>query len=311
MMQNKRINWIDISKGIAIILMVLGHTSIPKPISKYIWSFHMPLFFIVSGMMFKPSKYNNIVEYVKKRVKSLLVPYIFFSAIVFVSYYGTEYWRPYEIYMGWTGYALWFVPVLFLGELLLFVISVIKNLGLVTIVLIVLIAFGWFLSFFCVKLPYKMDAVPFATVFLIVGYYAKDAFINSKQNYIVATISLCVSVVFSQLLPKTGIGANAMGLVIPNIANAVIGTYSIFTISKIIENGPRLIVQPLIWCGSNSIFIMAFSQILGYWILTYLNKLLLPAYIAMPIRYVLLFFYMWMLAEMLKKNVPKLVGKWK
>lgn len=45
-MQLQRLEWIDITKGFAIILMVFGHSSIPKSISNYIWSFHMPLFFI-------------------------------------------------------------------------------------------------------------------------------------------------------------------------------------------------------------------------------------------------------------------------
>lgn len=43
-MNNIRIDWIDLTKGIAIFLMVCGHTSIPLSISNWIWSFHMPLF---------------------------------------------------------------------------------------------------------------------------------------------------------------------------------------------------------------------------------------------------------------------------
>lgn len=45
----KRILWIDIAKAIAILLMVVGHTSIPNVLSNFIWAFHMPLFFIASG----------------------------------------------------------------------------------------------------------------------------------------------------------------------------------------------------------------------------------------------------------------------
>ena len=310
MIQNKRIDWIDISKGIAIILMVLGHTSIPEPISKYIWSFHMPLFFMVSGMMFKP-KYKDILEYITKRVKTLIVPYCFFSAIVFVSYYGTEYWRPYEIYMGWTGYALWFIPVLFLSELFLFEISKIKDKRYVFAVLLCLTILGWLLSYFNIKLPYKVDAVPFASIFLLIGYFGKSVFLNYKPNLCITFVLLCVSIALSQILPKTGVGANAMGYVLPNIINAVVGTCSIFAFSQIIEAKAYCFSKPLIWCGSNSIFIMAFSQILGYWILTFLNTMPLPSIVAMPLRYALLFGMMWMFAELMKKYVPQLVGKWK
>ena len=48
-MERKRIQWLDIAKGLAIILMILGHTSIPKFAADFIWLFHMPLFFIASG----------------------------------------------------------------------------------------------------------------------------------------------------------------------------------------------------------------------------------------------------------------------
>ena len=81
--------------------------------------------------------------------------------------------------------------------------------------------------------------------------------------------------------------------------------------SQIIEAKAYCFSKPLIWCGSNSIFIMAFSQILGYWILTFLNTMPLPSIVAMPLRYALLFGMMWMFAELMKKYVPKLVGKWK
>lgn len=43
----KRLDWVDIAKGIAIILMVIGHEVENKSIYALIFSFHMPLFFIL------------------------------------------------------------------------------------------------------------------------------------------------------------------------------------------------------------------------------------------------------------------------
>ena len=63
---NNRIIWIDISKGLGIILVVLGHTSLSK-ISQisydWIYSFHMPLFYLLSGLCFNNHKYNNFRIY--------------------------------------------------------------------------------------------------------------------------------------------------------------------------------------------------------------------------------------------------------
>ncbi|NJB83255.1 fucose 4-O-acetylase-like acetyltransferase [Wenyingzhuangia aestuarii] len=48
----KRVEWIDIFKGIGILLVVIGHSTIPKELSWWIWSFHMPLFFTMSSYQY-------------------------------------------------------------------------------------------------------------------------------------------------------------------------------------------------------------------------------------------------------------------
>lgn len=69
----KRDNTFDVMKGIGIIAMVIGHSSIPKLLQQFIFVWHMPLFFMVSGYFYKsyPEK-----EYFKKNARLLLVPYI-------------------------------------------------------------------------------------------------------------------------------------------------------------------------------------------------------------------------------------------
>ena len=54
----KRINWIDQAKGIGILLVVIGHMNIPQDLSKIIFSFHMPLFFFISGYLYNEKKYS-------------------------------------------------------------------------------------------------------------------------------------------------------------------------------------------------------------------------------------------------------------
>lgn len=85
---SKRISWVDHSKALAIILVVLGHTAgLPILAVKLIYSFHMPLFFFLSGYLLKESRLQlNFPGYLKHFAKRLLVPYIFYWA---VSYF---YW---------------------------------------------------------------------------------------------------------------------------------------------------------------------------------------------------------------------------
>ena len=81
-----RVSWIDISKGIAIILVVLGHSiqsygNDNDVLFKCIYSFHMPAFFVVSGLTFKWA--DDFKTYIKRKAKVLLLPYVGFVMITF------------------------------------------------------------------------------------------------------------------------------------------------------------------------------------------------------------------------------------
>ena len=80
-MKTQRIVWLDIAKGIAICLMVLGHTSIPPFLSNFIWAFHMPLFFIASGVDYKLGE-SLFEDISKKKFKGLMIPFFIYSMIV-------------------------------------------------------------------------------------------------------------------------------------------------------------------------------------------------------------------------------------
>lgn len=70
-----RIDWIDVAKGIAIILVVLGHSSndLVEPVNRFLLSFHMPLFFFLSGICYKKSNIK-VGRYVYKKFSTLLIP---------------------------------------------------------------------------------------------------------------------------------------------------------------------------------------------------------------------------------------------
>ena len=61
MKNGDRIYWIDCAKGITILLVIIGHSIYNPMVRGPIFSFHMPLFFILSGMTYKWSK--DIIEY--------------------------------------------------------------------------------------------------------------------------------------------------------------------------------------------------------------------------------------------------------
>ena len=75
---NKR-NDISIAKAIGIILMVAGHifiTNETQPLHDFIYSFHMPLFFILSGFCFSKKHLSSFKPYIRKKIHSLYFPYV-------------------------------------------------------------------------------------------------------------------------------------------------------------------------------------------------------------------------------------------
>lgn len=82
-MAKNRVAWLDIAKGMAIILMVLGHTSIPETASKFIYAFHMPLFFIASGWVTRWDKLK-LPQFIVHRLRTLMLPFSIYSVIVLI-----------------------------------------------------------------------------------------------------------------------------------------------------------------------------------------------------------------------------------
>ncbi|MBT2696336.1 acyltransferase family protein [Bacillus sp. ISL-40] len=83
-MSKKRETWIDIAKGLGIILVVIGHSGNEFAHHYFFW-FHMPLFFILSGHTFKTLKNKSeLLKWIKKRIIQLIVPYMSFGLVILI-----------------------------------------------------------------------------------------------------------------------------------------------------------------------------------------------------------------------------------
>ena len=70
----QRLSYIDTTKTICIFLMIVGHWSTNNILNTYIYSFHMPAFFIISGMFYKPHS-------ALKTIKAFSIPVFVFSTV--------------------------------------------------------------------------------------------------------------------------------------------------------------------------------------------------------------------------------------
>jgi acyltransferase len=138
-----RLPWIDALKGFGIILVVFAHYILPVALDTYIFSFHMPLFFFISGFLLNFVKYaESATDFIKGRFRSLIVPYFSFALLTCLFYFlldeayspgftSIKFFEadiPYMIYsilyalspmIAYNG-PLWFLTCLFVTELLFY-----------------------------------------------------------------------------------------------------------------------------------------------------------------------------------------------
>lgn len=88
MTESNRIEEVDISKGIGMVLVITGHLCVSASLRNFIYSFHMPLFFILSGIV-----YNIARTRTRKaiQIKKILTEYIEWSGIYLVFDYIVRY----------------------------------------------------------------------------------------------------------------------------------------------------------------------------------------------------------------------------
>ena len=187
----ERIAWIDICKGITIILVILGHIgTIPAVLRVSIFSFHMPLFMVLNGYLIHSYDFKKTFV---NSVKSLLKPYaviclleaalaafcttdigtagktLFDSLndmVVGMSYISTMYKKYNSVWL------VWFVCCLFLSRNLYVLVraACVKiPVSARTAILVMIAAMGCYIGKKLAYLPWSLDVAMASVVFIAFG----------------------------------------------------------------------------------------------------------------------------------------------
>lgn len=215
--RTNRIEYIDSIKGLAILLMIFGHMEFHN-LNWFIYSFHMPLFFILSGFFF------NVEKPIAPRVKKLGTPYFItaFAIIMFeilrqcLNYYtSSDKYSPIEIGkviaaalfgcakpVGIGNYLIpgigpiWFLMALALGYYILWVLYKSENLfklkHLAIIGCVVLAVMGWGISIIRGQVPFSANQAFIVPLFLVFGSKIKRMITRQSINWyvIIAAMTL-------------------------------------------------------------------------------------------------------------------------
>lgn len=112
-----RIAWIDIAKGIAILMVVLGHAfrdemrvinPVYDTIYRCIYIFHMSFFFWMSGYVYgmRREKAVKNVSFITKKAKKQLIPWALYSVGIYVIFFAASLIGPVREILVRTGYGL-------------------------------------------------------------------------------------------------------------------------------------------------------------------------------------------------------------
>ena len=260
----KKLSNISISKGIGIILMVIGHIFVCSDymiVHNFIYAFHMPLFFMISGYCFSERHLENLGGYVKRKMFSLYYPYVFWLVLFVIlhnflidiniydinnlwgcySYYTEDslikqiynivfYLDGKEILVG----QLWFVRTLFFVSLFGFFVIKYFISHLQTIILLSLCLSPLICYINFDKLPYLHlnNWIFYGLTMFLLGYYFK---ISNKQfnNTFMVLLSMIIISLVALFQPVTHPYYRNIYLY---ICTSILGFISILTISNKLAN---------------------------------------------------------------------------
>lgn len=199
-----RYNWIDSLKGFGVILVILGHLPTSPELHKYIFSFHLPLFFFISGYLFNQKKYSPAGKFITSRIRSLLFPYFSLTVVsylifVLVSYFSYgKFYLPYGGDFSKTMYStlyasfnfdhfnsvlfngpLWFLPCLFVTSLIFYFLFKLfnKSLNLLIVATVLVSIIGYYsVNYLPRALPWSIDIALNAVTFYSAGYLFRNYF---------------------------------------------------------------------------------------------------------------------------------------
>ncbi len=212
-MKHRRLVFLDYAKGIGILLVILGHIYgnnndiNRKIISVFIYSFHMPLFFIISGILIKYNNEKFEKKLFYKMFCKILVPYLLFSFIKIidnvVTYklgFNNFILNCLDTFLGLGIDVLWFLPALFIGKSLFLIFNYyINNKYIRLTIIIMFFLISMFItekhSILLIILARSIIALGFITI----GYYLYEFIISKNIIIIYLIFLLIIQVIFSKM----------------------------------------------------------------------------------------------------------------
>lgn len=323
-MNVRRIEYMDIFRGIGIILMIMGHIWFGQIFDTFKAAFHMPMFFIISGFFFKHKSKEELstFEFILKKAKTLLVPYLIFGIFHFLIYYfilGNHDFKPLFHLLSWNNNglaiagALWFLSALFIANVIYFIIDrFVHNIYIKLIIILLIAVFGNYLEL--LHPPFSLSAAFVGVGLMHIGFllnrfqFTKEIsfLLNLKILPFLALSAITVFLIFvnQHVNMRLGIYSNPLLFWFNATAATVLG----INLSKKIEAvfSDTILCKFLIEIGEYSIVFVCLNQLVIQVLSKSVDGILLNKLLILSFSLLILFI---LSRFIFKTNLRFIVGK--
>lgn len=288
----KRLRYLDVAKGIGLLLVIISHSC---GLSSYLINYYIPLFFVVSGYIYKEGR--GYGENIRRKAKRLLVPYFGYSAVLLAFYavigrtmeetkasafgilysryclYDTSVFTENVYLFTVANGAMWYLTAFFAASLVyhLLIDKCLASKKFLAGCMIALTGITMVLNQLPILLPWSIDIACVAAVFMIVGtLLGRNSFFEKEWNIPLIIGTAIVYIGLSTINPGINMSTREYGvyqtLSVPLfILIGISGSVLCIWAGKLIQN--NIIGKLMEYIGRNTVVLLAF-HLLGFEIFT-------------------------------------------
>ena len=252
----KRITYIDTTKGVLIMLIILGHIFFKSKFMFFAYTFHLSSFLIITGILFHHKDKTNLPFKVilKNAFYTLVIPFVFFETIggIIKAIKNNSLTLFQLIAFPLKGACHvssdWYLQTAFISELLF--IGIEKRILDKRIKIVAYVLF-YVLGFFLPREPFRfvlVSRVLIATSIIAAGYYIYDTYMAFDKRLLIA--SFIVTGLCTILNGYVSLYSITIGNPFLYIVGVISGAYFCISLCRLLPN------KPLSFFGKNSLILM-------------------------------------------------------
>lgn len=272
MTERKRLPWVDMAKGYGILAIIVSHVFTGHTLSRWLFTFHVPLFFFLSGYVFRAEKPWG--DFLKGKLKGMVVPYFALSLPIILaeaamSGPGAGYFRrvgamAFQVLLQRRLWPIWFLACLFLLECMGYgLIRLVKRDWILALLGAALGALG---VAYCrsggAVLPWNLDACFPMLPFFLAGFLMKkhgEKTVSGWRSAALLTIFALGNLMFGWRAIRgqaevLNVFANQYGNPIVSFLSAFCGIFAVILVAR------WMTLAPIAWLGRRSLLYFVWHQ---------------------------------------------------